>query len=135
MRVFDSRPEVVRALEAEGAIACPDLPSLARECDAIFVCVPTSAIVREVVFGKGGLAEGLAPGKIIVNQTTGDPTITREIAVDLPTPSRRCDLEIDPLDRRNGRCGRRDVPPEPLSRRVEAGGPRRPRPCHCWHQR
>jgi 3-hydroxyisobutyrate dehydrogenase len=56
---------------------------MARECDVIFICVPTSAIVKEVVFGKGGLAEGLAPGKILVDQTTGDPTITRAIAADL----------------------------------------------------
>jgi 3-hydroxyisobutyrate dehydrogenase len=83
VRVYDTQPALVRALEAEGAIAAPDLPTLARECDVIFVCVPTSAIVREVVFGKGGLAEGLAPGKIIVDQTTGDPTLTRGIAADL----------------------------------------------------
>jgi 3-hydroxyisobutyrate dehydrogenase len=83
LRVFDVQPALVRALEAEGATGTPDLPSLARECDVIFVCVPTSAIVREVVFGKGGLAEGLAPGKIIVDQTTGDPTLTRGIAADL----------------------------------------------------
>jgi 3-hydroxyisobutyrate dehydrogenase len=83
MRVYDTRPEVVRAFEAEGAIGYADLPSLARDCDVIFVCVQTSAVVREVVFGPGGLAEGLAPGKIIVDQTTGDPTLTREIAADL----------------------------------------------------
>lgn len=83
MHVYDARPEVVRSFEAEGAIGYRDLPALARDCDVIFVCVPTSAIVREVVFGKGGLAEGLAPGKIVVDQTTGDPTLTREIAADL----------------------------------------------------
>lgn len=83
MRVYDTRPEVVRALEAEGAIGCPDLPSLARECDVIFMCVPTSAIAHDVVFGKGGLAEGLTPGKIVIDQTTGDPTITREIGAQL----------------------------------------------------
>jgi 3-hydroxyisobutyrate dehydrogenase len=83
VRVYDVQPALVRALEAEGAIAAPDLPTLARECDVIFVCVPTSAIVREVVFGKDGLAAGLAPGKILVDQTTGDPTLTRAIAADL----------------------------------------------------
>jgi 3-hydroxyisobutyrate dehydrogenase len=83
VKVFDTRPEVARGLEAEGASAAVDLPSLARDCDVIFVCVPTSGIVRQVVFGKGGLAEGLAPGKVIVDQTTGDPAITRAIAADL----------------------------------------------------
>ena len=83
MRVYDARSDVVSSFVAEGADTAADLPSLARECDVIFVCVPTSAIVRDVVFGPAGLAEGLAPGKIIVDQTTGDPTITREIAAAL----------------------------------------------------
>jgi 3-hydroxyisobutyrate dehydrogenase len=83
MRVFDVRSETVHAFEADGAVAAADLPSLARECDVIFICVPTSATVREVIFGNGGLAEGLTPGKIIVDQTTGDPTLTRSIAADL----------------------------------------------------
>lgn len=83
VRVFDARPEVVRAFVSEGATQAPDLPSLARECDVIFVCVPSSLDVREVVFGAGGLAEGLAPSKMVVDQTTGDPTITRSIAADL----------------------------------------------------
>jgi 3-hydroxyisobutyrate dehydrogenase len=85
VRVHDARREAVSAFVAEGAQAAADLPSLARECDVIFVCVPTSAIVREVIFGKGGLAEGLAPGKIVIDQTTGDPTITRSIAAQLET--------------------------------------------------
>jgi len=83
MRIFDVRQEVVDSFVSAGAQTVTDLPTMARECDVIFICVPTSAIVKEVVFGKGGLAEGLAPGKILVDQTTGDPTITRAIAADL----------------------------------------------------
>ena len=69
--------------KVEGAIAATDLPSLARACDMIMVCVPTSAVVREVLFGNGGLAEGLSSGKIIVDQTTGDPAATRSMAAEL----------------------------------------------------
>ncbi|UVH60549.1 NAD(P)-dependent oxidoreductase [Variovorax paradoxus] len=83
VHVFDVRRESVHALEAQGAIAAPDLPSLARACDVIMVCLPTSAIVREVLFGDGGLAEGLSAGKVIVDQTTGDPAETRAIAAEL----------------------------------------------------
>ena len=83
VHVFDVRLDVVQGLVADGAIAAADLPSLARDCDVIITCVPTSADVRAVVFGKGGLAEGLSPGKIVVDQTTGDPTLTRAIAADL----------------------------------------------------
>lgn len=83
LNVFDARPDAVRAFESEGAKGSPDLPSLARDCDVIFVCLPDSAIVREVILGKGGLVEGLSAGKIIVDQTTGDPSLTRGIAADL----------------------------------------------------
>jgi 3-hydroxyisobutyrate dehydrogenase len=41
--------------------------------------------VHQIVFGKGGLAEGLAPGKVVIDQTTGDPSITRAVAADLHT--------------------------------------------------
>jgi 3-hydroxyisobutyrate dehydrogenase len=83
LTVFDAQRDLTNAFTTEGAIPAPDLKTLARECDVIMICVPTSEIVREVVFGEGGLAEELAPGKIIVDQTTGDPGITRSIAADL----------------------------------------------------
>jgi 3-hydroxyisobutyrate dehydrogenase len=83
IKVFDVRRELVDVFAAEGGTPMADLPTLARECDVIMICVPTSAIVREVVFGKGGLAEALTPGKIIIDQTTGDPNVTRSIATDL----------------------------------------------------
>jgi 3-hydroxyisobutyrate dehydrogenase len=73
----------LRELEAAGAVVAPDLPSLARACDVIMICVPTSAVVREVLFGNGGLSEGLASDKIVVDQTTGDPAATRALAAEL----------------------------------------------------
>ncbi|HSW19390.1 MAG TPA: NAD(P)-dependent oxidoreductase, partial [Ramlibacter sp.] len=83
VHVYDVREESVRALEAQGAVAAPDLASLARACDVIMICVPTSAIVRQALFGPGGLAQGLTPGKIVIDQTTGDPAETRAIAAEL----------------------------------------------------
>lgn len=80
IRVFDARPEVVATFAAEGALTADGLPSLARECDVIITCLPTSSDVETVIFGKGGLAESLSPGKIIVDQTTGDPSITRNLS-------------------------------------------------------
>ena len=83
MQVFDTRPEIVRELAAEGAESAADLVSLARACDVIVLCLPTSSVVRQVLFGKGGLAEALTSGKIVVDQTTGDPVETRAIAAEL----------------------------------------------------
>jgi 3-hydroxyisobutyrate dehydrogenase len=81
--VHDVRPETGKELEADGAIVARDLPSLAQACDVIMICVPDSSVVREVIFGENGLAAGLTSGKIIVDQTTGDPAITRETAAEL----------------------------------------------------
>jgi 3-hydroxyisobutyrate dehydrogenase len=83
LTVFDLRPDLMRALVDEGALGAAGLDTLARECDVVFTCLPTSADVRSAIFGRGGLAEGLAPGAVIVDQTTGDPTLTRQIATDL----------------------------------------------------
>lgn len=83
LRVYDLRPESVSALVEKGAIATQDGASLARECDVVMTCLPTSQNVREAIFGAGGLLEGLAPGKIIIDQTTGDPNETRAMAAEL----------------------------------------------------
>lgn len=80
VQVFDARPDLARALRAHGAVCANDLPSLARDCDVIMLCVPSSAIVGEVLFAPGGLAEGLAPGKVVIDQTTGDPDQALEFA-------------------------------------------------------
>ena len=83
LRVFDLRPEVMAEFADNGAIPVQDAASLARECDAVVLCLPRSADVRTVIFGDGGLSEGLEPGMILVDQTTGDPDVTRAMAAEL----------------------------------------------------
>ncbi len=46
-------------------------------------CLPTSAEVRDVLFGEGRVAEVLRPGQIFADMTTGDPGETREMAARL----------------------------------------------------
>jgi 3-hydroxyisobutyrate dehydrogenase len=83
VQVFDVRTELAQQLEKEGAKAATDLPTMARECDVIFLCVPSSIEVRQVLFGSQGLVEGLSAGKIVVDQTTSDPIETRTVAAEL----------------------------------------------------
>lgn len=80
LKVFDINPEAARALEAEGARAFEDVGALARASDVILLCLPTTADVQEVLLGVGGVGEQLAPGTLIIDQTTGDPAWTRRIA-------------------------------------------------------
>ncbi|WP_417725155.1 NAD(P)-dependent oxidoreductase [Salipiger sp.] len=83
MYVWDMRPESVTAFEAKGGIAPDSAVDLARKCDVILMCLPRSSNVQAAIFGEGGLLEGLSPGKIIVDQTSGDPFETRQMQAEL----------------------------------------------------
>ena len=83
LRVLDLRPEAVANFVENGAVPAQDGASLARESDIVLLCLPRSADVRDAIFGPGGLAEGLAPGKVIVDQTSGNPDETRAMSVEL----------------------------------------------------
>lgn len=83
LRVHDLRQEAVTEFAGNGAIPAQDGASLARACDVVFLCLPRSSDVRDAIFGSGGLAEGLGPGAVIVDQTTGDPDQTRAMAAEL----------------------------------------------------
>lgn len=80
---YDTSVDTLAALQRDGVTAATDLAALARDCNVIFTCLPTSAHVREALFGERGLAGGLSPGKIVVDQTTGSPSETVAIAKDL----------------------------------------------------
>lgn len=83
LRVLDLRPEAVAEFAENGAVPAQDGASLARESDIVLLCLPRSSDVRAAIFGEGGLLEGLTPGKIVVDQTTGNPDETRAMAAEL----------------------------------------------------
>ncbi|GAA5192267.1 2-hydroxy-3-oxopropionate reductase [Arthrobacter gyeryongensis] len=81
--VYDKNESAVAALIAQGAAASESVAEMGRTCTTVFLCLPTSQHVRSVIFDDGGLAETLAPGSLIIDQTSGDPEATRAIAKDL----------------------------------------------------
>jgi 3-hydroxyisobutyrate dehydrogenase len=83
LAVYDMSEAAVQRLLECGATACGDLGTLGMHCDVILLCLPTSDHVRIVIFGTNGLATGLRPGTLIIDQTTGDPRITRAMAAEL----------------------------------------------------
>jgi 3-hydroxyisobutyrate dehydrogenase len=83
LHVYDRNAGAMADFATHGAVAAKSPADLATTCDAIFICVPRSSDVREIVYGEMGLAQGLTAGKIVVDQTSGDPTVTRSIASDL----------------------------------------------------
>jgi 3-hydroxyisobutyrate dehydrogenase len=81
--VHDRSLQAIAKLEGFGGVPAGSPAAMARSCDIVMICVPRSADVREVIFGEGGLAEGLTAGKIVVDQTSGDPAATRAMAAEL----------------------------------------------------
>ncbi len=78
LHVLDLRPDVVQKFTDNGAIPAQNGAALAQTCDIVLMC-----LLREAIFGPGGLIEGLEPGKILVDQTSGDPDETRAMAAEL----------------------------------------------------
>ena len=101
LRVFDLSPDAVSAFAEDGAIPTQDLKSLAAESDFVMTCLPTSQHVEQAVFGDGGLAEGLQPGSILADMTTGDPDMTRmktkmkKASQRLGMEGRACPISVD----------------------------------------
>ena len=83
LRVFDLQPEAVQRLVDLGASACASARDLGAQCDVVLLCLPTSNHVRAALEGEQGLAAGLRPGCLVIDQTTGDPIVTRELAAAL----------------------------------------------------
>jgi 3-hydroxyisobutyrate dehydrogenase len=81
--VWDINGSAVGAFEQRGAVAAPTAADLARRSDVVLLCLPRSSDVRQVLFGTGGLAEGLGAGKLVIDQTSGVPSETRQIAQQL----------------------------------------------------
>ncbi|MES2973715.1 MAG: NAD(P)-dependent oxidoreductase [Pseudomonadota bacterium] len=83
LHVHDLNAPAVERMREKGAAVCSTPAELASLCDVIFLCLPTSEHVRQAIFGASGLAGSLRQGALIVDQTTGDPTVTRAMAAEV----------------------------------------------------
>lgn len=80
LTVWNRTPRKAAPLVALGAREATSPAGVGRESDVVFVCVSDSSDVESVVLGPDGLAEGLAPGSLVVDCSTISPATTRSIA-------------------------------------------------------
>ncbi|MBB4124593.1 2-hydroxy-3-oxopropionate reductase [Martelella radicis] len=71
---------VPEAIGAAGATVCESGKAVAEQAEIIFVIVPDTPDVAKVLFDEAGVAEGLAPGKIVVDMSSISPVETKEYA-------------------------------------------------------
>jgi 2-hydroxy-3-oxopropionate reductase len=68
------------ALIEKGATRCGSAKEAAARGDVIIVMVPDTPDVEAVLFGRDGVAEGLRPGKIVVDMSSISPLATKDFA-------------------------------------------------------
>lgn len=78
--VFDINPDAVAHLVEAGAEAAASPADLAARCKRVVTMLPNSSLVEKVVLGPSGLLEGFAPGSVLIDMSSSDPTSTVGLA-------------------------------------------------------
>jgi len=63
-----------------GATEADSLAAIVRDCDVVFACLPSTAVVEAVVFSADGVLNGARDGFTFVDCTTSEPDSTLKIA-------------------------------------------------------
>ncbi|WP_280860594.1 NAD(P)-dependent oxidoreductase [Pararhodobacter sp. SW119] len=69
-----------RVAEEVGARAATDPAGVARQAGRIITMLPNSAVVEQVILGAGGLAEAAPSGTLLIEMSSGDPSVTRNLS-------------------------------------------------------
>jgi 2-hydroxy-3-oxopropionate reductase len=75
-----SRSGVPQELTSAGGKACASAKEVAQKADIVITMVPDTPDVEKVLFGRDGVAEGLSPGKIVVDMSSISPIETKVFA-------------------------------------------------------
>ncbi|TMW72255.1 2-hydroxy-3-oxopropionate reductase [Alteribacter natronophilus] len=78
--VTDLNQQALTKAVQEGAVAASSPKEVAQLSDLIFTMLPNSEHVRTVVAGKKGIIEGASEGKIVVDMSSIDPTVSIELS-------------------------------------------------------
>lgn len=82
LHVNDMNPAAADDLVAGGA-TFSSAAEIAAACKYIFLSLPGPAHVTGLLLGEGGLAQQLTPGTVIIDTTTGTPTVDEDLVAAL----------------------------------------------------
>ena len=54
--------------------------AVARAAEVVILMLPDTPDVEAVLFGKDGVAEGLTPGKLVIDMSSVSPVATKDFA-------------------------------------------------------
>jgi 2-hydroxy-3-oxopropionate reductase len=75
-----TRRSVPEALVKAGGIVCATGREIAEKSEIVIIMAPDTPDVEDILFGKGGVAEGLSKGKIVVDMSSISPIATKQFA-------------------------------------------------------
>ena len=81
--VYDVRREAAAPHLEAGAKWADNPRALAAQSEIIMTSLPGPAEVEQVVFGEGGIADGMRAGSIYADLSTNSPSMVRRIAREL----------------------------------------------------
>lgn len=79
MVVYGHNMDVLKELEAEGAVIAASSKEVAEKSDIIITMLPNSPHVKEVLLGADGVVDGAKPGTIVIDMSSIDPMVSREL--------------------------------------------------------
>jgi 2-hydroxy-3-oxopropionate reductase len=82
LSVYGKR-KVPASVREAGATVCDTLKAVAERSEIVILMVPDTPDVRSVLFDPEGIAEGLSPGKIVVDMSSISPIETKLFAAEI----------------------------------------------------
>jgi 3-hydroxyisobutyrate dehydrogenase len=80
---YDTVPAALAAAVKAGASAAGSAADAAQRSEVVITMLPSSSHVESVYLGKGGVLEGVAAGRLCVDMSTIDPSVSRRVAAAL----------------------------------------------------
>ncbi|WP_312257430.1 NAD(P)-dependent oxidoreductase [Stutzerimonas nitrititolerans] len=87
LTVWNRSPDKCAPLVEAGARQVGSPAELCAAADIVLLCLADTAVVREVVFGAGGIVEGARVGQVLVDHSSLEPAATRAMAAELESRS------------------------------------------------
>ena len=83
LNVMGRNKQAVGAATARGATEVSTPKELAENSDIIMLCVTTSEVVENLIYGDEGILAGIKEGAVVIDFGTSIPASTRKIGADL----------------------------------------------------
>jgi len=81
--VYDIVPQSVDEIMTAGAEGARSAKEVAEKCELVFTMVPNSPHVKAAIFGENGVSDGIKKGALVVDMSSIDPGVSREVGVGL----------------------------------------------------